>query len=90
MKPNESPARALEREVREEAGLVVEAVEVMEVRTGSRPQRLDIWLRCRSHGGSARPSAEVDEARFFAFDSLPPLMDEQKRFLLEHRSHLVS
>ena len=90
LKPNESPARALEREVREEAGLVVEVVEVMEVRTGSGPQRLDIWLRCRSHGGSARPSAEVDEARFFAFDSLPPLMDEQKRFLLEHHSDLVS
>ena len=90
LKPNESPAEAIEREVREEMGLLIEVVETLELRTGARPQRLDVWLRCRSRGGSAKPSAEVDEARFFEFDSLPPLMAEQARFLEEHRSRLVT
>lgn len=90
LKPNESPAGAIEREIREETGLVVEVVEVLEVRTSARPQRLDVWLRCRSQGGSPTPSAEVDEARFFALDELPPLIAEQERFLREHRSRLVS
>jgi ADP-ribose pyrophosphatase YjhB (NUDIX family) len=89
LKPNESPAAAIEREVREETGLSVEVVEVLELRAGSRPQRLDVWLRCRSRGGSARPSAEVDEARYFELDSLPPLIAEQERFLREHRSRLT-
>ena len=90
LKPNESPAQAIEREVREETGLAIEVVEVLALRTGARPQRLDVWLRCRSRGGSARPSAEVDEARFFDFDALPQLIAEQRRFLEEHRSRLGS
>jgi 8-oxo-dGTP diphosphatase len=89
MKPNESPAEAIEREIREETGLVIDVVEVMELGTGARPQRLDVWLRCRSRGGVAKPSAEVDEARFFELDALPPLIGEQERFLRDHRSQLV-
>ena len=89
MKPNESPAEAIEREVREETGLVVEAVEILGVQTGARPQRVDVWLRCRARGGPSTPSAEVDEARFFALDALPPLIAEQERFLREHRVQLV-
>jgi len=90
MKPNESPPEAIEREVREESGLLVEVVEVLQLRPGARPQRLDVWLRCRSRGGSIRPSAEVDEARFFELDALPPLIAEQECFLREHRSRLVT
>jgi ADP-ribose pyrophosphatase YjhB (NUDIX family) len=90
VKANESPAEAIEREVREETGLAIEVLEVLDLRTGARPQRLDVWLRCRSRGGSAKPSAEVDEARFFEFDGLPPLIAEQERFLHDHRSRLTS
>jgi ADP-ribose pyrophosphatase YjhB (NUDIX family) len=80
---------AIEREIREETGLVVDVVEVLEVRSGTRPQRVDVWLRCRSNGGVPRPSAEVDEARFFELDSLPPLIAEQERFLRENRARLA-
>jgi hypothetical protein len=69
-------------------GLSVEVVEVLELRTGARPQRIDVWLRCRSNGGSVTPSAEVDEARFFEFDALPPLIAEQQRFLRDNRARL--
>ena len=88
LKPNETPAEAIEREVREETGLAIETIGVLEVRTGARPQRLDVWLRCRSRGGSTKPSAEVDEARFFELDALPPLTSEQERFLRDRRSRL--
>ena len=90
LKPNESPAQAIVREVREETGLLIEVVEILELRSGARPQRLDVWLRCRSRGGVARPSAEVDEARFFELDALPPLIAEQARFLEDHRSRLAT
>jgi 8-oxo-dGTP diphosphatase len=90
LKPAETPAEAIEREVREETGLAIEVIGVLEVRTGARPQRLDVWLRCRARGGSAKPSAEVDEARFFELDVLPPLIAEQERFLREHRARLES
>jgi 8-oxo-dGTP diphosphatase len=89
MKPNESPAEAIVREVREETGLAIEVVEVLELGTAARPQHLDVWLRCRSRGGSPGPSAEVDEARFFELDALPPLIAEQERFLRDHRSRLI-
>lgn len=85
LKPNESPGEAIVREVREETGLAVEFVEIMEVRSASGPQRLDIWVRCRSVGGTVRPSPEVEEAAFFELDSLPPLIAEQERFLRDHR-----
>jgi 8-oxo-dGTP diphosphatase len=90
MKPNESPVAAIEREIREESGLVVDVIEVLQMRSGARPQRLDVWFRCRSRGGSTRPSAEVDEARFFELDALPPLIAEQEVFLREHRLRLVT
>jgi 8-oxo-dGTP diphosphatase len=90
MKANESPPEAIEREIREESGLVVEAVEVLQLRSGARPQRLDVWFRCRSRGGSTKASAEVDEVRFFELDALPPLIAEQEVFLREHRSRLVT
>jgi len=90
LKPDESPGAAIMREVREETGLAVEFVEILEVRPGSRPQRLDIWIRCRSVGGIVRPSPEVEEAAFFELDALPPLIAEQERFLREHHSRFVS
>jgi ADP-ribose pyrophosphatase YjhB (NUDIX family) len=90
LKSGESPAEAIAREVREETGLEIDVVEILDVRTGRRPQRLDIWLRCRALNGVAGSSAEVDEARFFDLDSLPPLIKEQEEFLREHRSRLAS
>lgn len=88
MKANESPSEAIVREVQEETGLAIEVVEILDLRTAQKPQRLDIWLRCRSLGGVWGTSAEVEEARFFDLDALPPLITEQELFLREHRSRL--
>jgi len=90
LKPNESPGDAIVREVREETGLTVEFVDILDVRSAARPRRLDVWLRCRALGGTVTPSPEVEDAAFFEFDSLPPLIVEQERFLRQHRSRLQS
>jgi hypothetical protein len=69
---------------------MVEFLEILDARSASRPQRLDIWIRCKSIGGTVTPSPEVDEAAFFELDSLPPLIVEQEQFLREHRSRMRS
>jgi 8-oxo-dGTP diphosphatase len=89
VRPNETPAEAIVREIAEETGLVVESERILEIRAGRRPQRLDVWLSCRLAGGTLRLGAEVEEVRFFALDGLPELIAEQKRFLAEHRDALL-
>ena len=85
MKPGESPGDAIVREIKEETGLDTEVLGIIEVRGRSRPQRVDVWMRCGTPTGVPRLSAEVDEMGFFALDRLPPLIAEQAHFLAEHR-----
>lgn len=80
---HESPSQAIAREIREEIGLSVETVRILDIRSAERPRRIDVWLECRSIGGVARSSAEVEEARFFERARLPPLIAEQEAFLRE-------
>ena len=75
------------REIKEETGLDTKALEIIEVRGRSRPQRMDVWIRCVPPAGKPRLSAEVDEIRFFELDQLPPLIAEQKEFLRRYLSH---
>jgi ADP-ribose pyrophosphatase YjhB (NUDIX family) len=83
LKPNESPGDAITREVREETGFEVEFERILDVRAATDPQRLDLWIRCRSIGGRQRFSAEVEDARFFGLEDLPPLIAEQRMFLAD-------
>ena len=86
LKPGESPGDAIVREIKEETGLDTRALEIIEVRGRSRPQRMDVWIRCVPPAGKPRLSAEVDEIRFFELDQLPPLIAEQKEFLRRYRT----
>lgn len=81
---------SMSREIREETGLEVDFCEVMRVDVGSRPRRIDVWLRYRAREGMPRASAEVDEVRYFALDALPPLIASQERFLRENRDRIRS
>jgi 8-oxo-dGTP diphosphatase len=90
VRPDETPAEAIVREIAEETGLVAESERILEIRAGRRPQRLDVWLLCRLAGGTLRLGAEVEEVRFFALDGLPDLIAEQARFLAEHREALLA
>ena len=90
LRPDETPAEAIVREIDEETGLVAESERTLEIRAGRRPRRLDVWLLCRVAGGTLRLGAEVEEVRFFPLDGLPDLIAEQARFLAEHRALLLA
>lgn len=78
----DTPSRCVEREVLEEAGLVVRATHLVAVHDGSRnghPPRpfyvYKLLFLCELEGGVATPSIETDEIAFFAEDELPPLSE---------------
>jgi ADP-ribose pyrophosphatase YjhB (NUDIX family) len=76
---NESPAEAVGKEVREEAGLIVRPYKLAAVwdraRHAHEPQYLfHIWklfFLCEIEGGEAQPGPETSEVAFFAEDELP-------------------
>ena len=76
-----SPARNVEKEILEEAGLQVAARRLYGVRhkagLGYPPDVRDFYkmfFLCDRNGyGDTRPGAETVEARFFAIDDMPPL-----------------
>jgi 8-oxo-dGTP diphosphatase len=82
----EQPAAALRREIREESGLEIEVLGVWRTYTDPDRPLLNLVFHGRSRGGTFVPSLEVSRAEFFGFDSLPPLMADQRRILEEfHR-----
>lgn len=76
----DTPARCVEREVLEEAGLTVRATHLVAVHDGSRnghpPRPYHVYkllFLCELVGGVATTSIETDEVAFFPEDRLPPL-----------------
>ena len=90
LQDGETFAESIRREIREETGLEVEVDHVLLVEPGSRPRRVDVWLKCRALPGTARPSAEVEEVALFDLDALPPLIKSQEEFLSRHRARLIN
>lgn len=87
IEPGEEPADAVEREVLEEAGIVVVAEHLAWVHTlpptqwanGDRAQFLDLVFRCRWVSGEPHPAdGENLEARWFAVDDLPVLPESHQ------------
>lgn len=76
LKKNEDPARAVEREIREESGLVVEVLQPLMVIKRHYGIGLDVIFVGRYNGGDFRPSAEVSEARFCALGEFPRVYPE--------------
>ncbi len=77
MKAKEHPKEGLEREIFEETQLTVSADERLKIRTDRETARLDITYVGTFIGGEFVPSAEVSDAKFFAFDRLPELSTSQ-------------
>ena len=79
--PNDSPSRAVEREIYEEAGLEARAVKLIAVYDRSRhphapphPEHVyKLFFLCAITGGALQGSHETGEGAFFAMDALPEL-----------------
>jgi ADP-ribose pyrophosphatase YjhB (NUDIX family) len=77
---DDAPSEAVEREVREEAGLIVQARKLAAVYDrrlhGHPPYKYHVYklfFLCDAAPGEPTASAETTDARFFAPDALPPL-----------------
>ncbi|OGJ41085.1 MAG: hypothetical protein A2411_01225 [Candidatus Pacebacteria bacterium RIFOXYC1_FULL_39_21] len=81
MKAGEHPKEALEREIKEESGLVVSVDEQLKTRTDRETARLDICYVGVFIGGDFSPSSEVSEFGFFSLDKLP-LIRKNQLFLI--------
>lgn len=82
LKAGEHPAEALEREIKEESGLVVSADDLLKTRTDRDGARLDMCFVGVFIGGEFTPSKEVSEGGFFSQDKMPLLRSNQV-FLIE-------
>lgn len=81
----EDPARAAERECREETGLQVRVTGLLDVIAGrEHPRGADILIAYQAEvvGGELRAGDDASCAAFFARDDLPPLAFRATRVLL--------
>ena len=77
LKSGEHPREGLEREIKEESGLVVSIDDSLKTRTDRDSARLDLCYTGVLIGGDFVPTHEVSEYGFFAFDKLPLLRKNQ-------------
>lgn len=71
LKAREHPVEGLEREIREESGLIISADERLKARTDRETARLDLSYLGKFIGGNFQPSHEVLDYGFFSFENLP-------------------
>jgi len=79
----EQPEAALRRELREEIGIEVADVEMVFVRTLSRPRQLEIYFRARAIGCPEPCSFEIRSAGWFSVEDLPLELSKDQRRLIE-------
>jgi len=82
LKSGEHPREALEREIKEESGLVVSVDESLKTRTDRDSARLDMCYIGVLIGGDFKPTHEVSEYGFFTQDKLP-LLRKNQLFLID-------
>ena len=89
LRMHEHPSEGLEREIREESGLVVSMDTVTKIRTDRYTARLDICYSGVLIGGEFSPTHEVVEHGFFAHDKMPLLRSNQV-FLIDEAIRRIS
>jgi ADP-ribose pyrophosphatase YjhB (NUDIX family) len=77
LKAGEHPREGLEREIKEESGLIVSVDGNLKTRTDRESARLDLCYTGVLIGGDFTPTHEVSEYGFFAMDKLPLLRQNQ-------------
>lgn len=75
----ERPEEAAAREVREETGLEVEVLRLLEVGFDDASRAITILYQARLQGGELAASDDAQDARWFARDELPELGFESTR-----------
>jgi len=81
LKAKEHPSEGIEREIKEETGLIVSADSQLKLRTDRNTGRIDIIYIGKFIGGDFKKSEEVTEYGFYSFDTLPILLKDQVLFI---------
>lgn len=82
LKAGEHPMEGLEREIKEESGLVVSVDDSLKTRTDRGTARLDICYTGKFIGGDFTPTHEVSEYGFFNMNNFP-LLRKNQVFLID-------
>ena len=77
LKSGEHPMEGLEREIKEESGLIVSIDDSLKTRTDRGSARLDICYTGELIGGDFTPTHEVSEFGFFNMSNFPLLRKNQ-------------
>jgi 8-oxo-dGTP diphosphatase len=80
----EQPEAGLRRELREEVGLELEAVQLLFARSLHRPRQIEIYFRARAIGAPKPRSFEIKSAAWFAIDRLPAELSRDQRRLIQY------
>ena len=76
----EQPEAALRREIREETGIELENVSLVQVRTLH--QHIEVIFSARGVGKPEVKSREITELDWFAADNMPPVISITERYLI--------
>lgn len=79
----EAPEEALRRELREEANITLDDVQIMFARTLGTVKQVEIYYRARAIGDPTPSSFEIKRAAWFPLDALPPELSKDQRRLIE-------
>ncbi len=89
LKSGEHPREALEREIKEESGLVVSVDAPLKTRTDRDSARLDLCYTGVLIGGEFKGTHEVSEYGFYSMDKLP-LLRKNQLFLVHEALQLLA
>ena len=87
IKANEQPEQGLRRELREEIGLELQALELCRVRTFTSARQIEIVFNGQAEGLVSPRSEEIEEAGWFDVDSLPAGLPADQRRLIKDVFH---
>ena len=79
----EQAEEALRRELREEAGLELQDVDVLTTRTFRKPQQVEIVFVCRAVGDPQQLNYEIQKAEWFSLDQLPASLPKDQLELVK-------
>lgn len=89
LEAGEQPLEGLQRELREEIGLELEAAEIFKARTFKKPRQIEIIFHGHTRDTASPQSSEIKKAGWFALDLLPPGLPEDQRLLIKQMSDPV-
>jgi ADP-ribose pyrophosphatase YjhB (NUDIX family) len=79
----EQPAEALRRELREEADIELDNLQLLFARTLGKVKQVEIYYRARAIGDPKPSSFEIKRAEWFPLNDLPPDLSKDQRRLIE-------